>query len=486
MIQSKINDIVDETDRLRSEIAEGNPESRKALENKHDDLLKVVQNLEGELSDYNLAKEQARSGASAEDIKKSTLEMTSRNAKMEEDIDKVFFSRKNAEDELSRVEAELKSVQTAIESKFRNQEDDSIKIHDFRALILEIESALAETTQEEDDTLMMQHKIKMMDMNNSQNKEDKARIDALKREIEQVEEDIQLAGMTKDEAREHLLGKLYDAQYETKKMEEKTSTLDSELNDLREKQKEMRSELRKRPTQNLTTNLFEKEHKMKQYLEQWPENKSRLEWQCSQLLSSIETLCSNISEKEKEIDLALPSSEEVQLMQNEVQFTKQHLNANLETNAMLQHQKKLRMEELSRINSLEERMEMEVGELEQQMSVMRKDIERFGNVGELQNNSANCLGELRNKYSARIQLLDDVLKKSSSQYRQNMESLEDNSAWKEIQTLKSKLRDQGKELFKIQEEARNDNTGGSYDNIKADCLVLIKEIQEKEKRDLSQ
>ena len=78
-------------------------------------------------------------------------------------------------------------------------------------------------------------------------------------------------------------------------------------------------------------------------------------------------------------------------MQNEVQFTKQHLDANLETNAMLQHQKKLHMEELSHINSLEERTENKVKELEQQVIVMQKDIKQFENVSELQNNSANYL-----------------------------------------------------------------------------------------------
>ena len=42
-----------------------------------------------------------------------------------------------------------------------------------------------------------------------------------------------------------------------------------------------------------------------------------------------------------------------------------------------------------------------------------------------------------------------------------------------------------KELFKMQEEARNDKTEGSYDKIKDDCLVLVSEIQEKVKQSLS-
>ena len=96
------------------------------------------------------------------------------------------------------------------------------------------------------------------------------------------------------------------------------------------------------------------------------------------------------------------------------------------------------------------------------------------------------MGELRDQYLARILLLDDVLKKSSSQYEQNIESLEKNSAWKDFQALKSKLCDQGKELFEMQDEARDDKTESSYDKLKTDCLVFVNGIQEKAKRNLSQ
>ena len=44
------------------------------------------------------------------------------------------------------------------------QKDGSIKVHDFRALISEIEGVLVETKQEEDSIPMMQHKVKIIEM----------------------------------------------------------------------------------------------------------------------------------------------------------------------------------------------------------------------------------------------------------------------------------------------------------------------------------
>ena len=167
MIQSKIDEIVEEIDRLRFEIADGDSESRKALENKYEDLLKVVQNLEGDLADYNLAKEQARSGTSHEDVQNSTLDIISRNKKMEKEIDKIFFSRKKAEDEVSLVESELKRLHAAVEAKLLDSEEDDGKVHEYRALVKKIEALSIETKQQEYDTVLMRHKIKMMESNNS-------------------------------------------------------------------------------------------------------------------------------------------------------------------------------------------------------------------------------------------------------------------------------------------------------------------------------
>ena len=71
MLQTKINDIVKEIERLRSEteMEDTQSDSRRALDKKHSDLLKSVQKLEGNLADHNLAKEHTRLGTHPDDIR---------------------------------------------------------------------------------------------------------------------------------------------------------------------------------------------------------------------------------------------------------------------------------------------------------------------------------------------------------------------------------------------------------------------------------
>lgn len=350
MLRAKIEEIVQEIDRLRSEIADGDSESRKALESKYDDMSKVVQRLEGNLADYNLAKEQSRSGNGPEDIRRSTRAIVMRNEKMEKEIDKIFFSRKEAEEEIVRMEAELEQLHASVESKFRDGGDPD-KVEEYRALVKDFESLVAETKQEEDDVILIRHKIKTMDpSNNGQGKEQKSRAKSLKKQLEEVEDKLLLAHMNEDEAREHLLNKVLDDRCHAKELATESSRMQSEIQALHEVQKELRSERRTRLSDGAAgayERLLKKDHEAKRCLEELPEAKAKLEEEHSRLAASIKALRSEIDERKSRTTMDLPSKEEVELMKDEVVFTGKHLDANQETIALLQQQKQSRMEEVS-------------------------------------------------------------------------------------------------------------------------------------------
>ena len=77
-----------------------------------------------------------------------------------------------------------------------------------------------------------------------------------------------------------------------------------------------------------------------------------------------------------------------------------------------------------------------MNELEKRTIVMTKEIEKYNNLSELQDSADATkyyLGERNEKYTQRIQLLDESLKVSSSQHQQKVDKLESSSAWKEVQ-----------------------------------------------------
>ena len=347
ILQSKITDIVKEIKRLQHEtdMANGQSKPRMALQKKHDDLLSAVQKLEGNLADCNIAREHLRFGSSPGDIKNSTLRILANNKKKEKEIDGVFYKRKKVEDNIAAVEVELKRRHSIVENADHGENTDLVD--EYRTLVHQIEAITAEIEQQEDETVLLRHKLKMMKSNEGGVVDHDTGSSSMKKKLNEVEEDIELALMTDNEARDHLLGKIDSVQLNTMELEDESMKLEGEITTLQVVYRKLLSDKFQGGTVKAYNRLLQKDTRLKQYLDdELPNLKAKLEGERTQLESSIESLRIDILEKERMLEMELPSNEEVELMKEEVAFTGNNLEANHETLALLQLQKKKRMDEV--------------------------------------------------------------------------------------------------------------------------------------------
>ena len=347
ILQSKITDIVKEIKRLQHEtdMANGQSKPRMALQKKHDDLLSAVQKLEGNLADCNIAREHLRFGSSPGDIKNSTLRILANNKNKEKEIDGIFYKRKKVEDNIAAVEVELKRRHSIVENADHGENTDLVD--EYRTLVHQIEAITAEIEQQEDETVLLRHKLKMMKSNEGGVVDHDTDSSSMKKKLNEVEEDIELALMTDNEARDHLLGKIDSVQLNTMELEDESMKLEGEITTLQVVYRKLLSDKFQGGTVKAYNRLLQKDTRLKQYLDdELPNLKAKLEGERTQLESSIESLRIDILEKERMLEMELPSNEEVELMKEEVAFTGNNLEANHETLALLQLQKKKRMDEV--------------------------------------------------------------------------------------------------------------------------------------------
>ena len=345
MIQAKIDDTSKEMERLRTEteMADVHSEPRMALERRHDELLNALRRLEGSLADYNLAREFGRSGTSPGDVKKSTLDIIGANKKIEKEIDAVFFKKNKVEDEISSVEAEVARLHAVLESEILDGDD--VRMDDYMSSLAQVKAAISETGQQEDDIVLIRHKLRTMESN--EYRKEKKRMEGMKKQLEQVDEDIKLAQMDDDEAQERLLGKIVGFQLSTKELEEEILPLENELKALHEMHAKIRTEKLLGGAARAYERLSKKDNARKQYLERLPEMKTQLEEERERLISTIKTLHGDISKRVKRMsNMELPSKDEIKLMINDVAFTRKHLDANQMKMAILHRQKKKRTDEV--------------------------------------------------------------------------------------------------------------------------------------------
>lgn len=126
LLKKKTNDISKEISKMRNEI-DGINQDISAYNNMNktfETLSKEVQNLEGELADYNLAGDKYRSTMRAEDIDAVYNHIRMNNKKKRDDSDFLYLEKAKREEELQKVEYEMNKIMQAVEQKLMELEPE--------------------------------------------------------------------------------------------------------------------------------------------------------------------------------------------------------------------------------------------------------------------------------------------------------------------------------------------------------------------------
>ena len=291
LLQTKTTAIVDEMERLRSEI--GEEDVRRALEQQLEFKTKEVQEMKQQLADYNMAKDMERSGVSHQDIQRQTSVLQDRNKRLENEVDNIFLARKKTEDEVSRLKLEMK-----------NENQDFV----MQKLIAEIENLNEESMVEEEKMAELSKVSSLGEAHFFFSKEEEKRADDLKRSIAQIEERIQLVGLNDEDAKQYLLGK----EKQERELNKKLTTLRNEVDHLASEHLRLRSRMRAM-NGGAAAYHVDKMEEIDTYLSNVPDAKEDLEIKRLSLVSEIESLQHEIREAEKFSACPTPSKNEVEL-----------------------------------------------------------------------------------------------------------------------------------------------------------------------------
>ena len=391
-------------------------------------------------------------------------------------IDDIFVSRKRIESQTLKVQSELDRV---IDERKKEFSKDPCMLYEFERLVDLIRNIQAEELE----LIQINAKIEpLKDDSQARHIQTKSRDEDLERQIEQVELDLELASMDEFDARKYLLTKVKDVDAQRKQIDKQVVALQSEIDTLVNEQSKLQTQLRLNsytPQKESTAIelLHKSNDKQKRFLADVPEMKAQLQKDITRLTASIRTLEQEVENKRGK-ELQLPSRDELELMKEEVDFTSKHLSNNKNTWMLLQEQKKSREAELQKILSLEDKIAAELKDIETKTSLMNMEMLEFKSPNELQASAdaeRDLFIEEINEYTHKISDLDTQLTKLVADNKQKRRVLESQPNWKDVVLSKSKLQDQEKEINELQNKI-DGIEGPVYDDLKANCLSLVKEI----------
>ncbi|GMI56604.1 hypothetical protein ScalyP_jg11976 [Parmales sp. scaly parma] len=490
MLRTKHTDITKEVRKIKGDIVtmEKDASQYTQLERKYEQLLKEVRGMEGNLADYNLAMDKLRTSTDPEEVVAYQKQLQVRNRNEAGEIDKVFITKQQQEKNITDLEAQISDVHRKAEEKIKRL--DSAKLKNYEDLIRSSQNLQNEGSQKEQEMEQLRHKTHELEaivrgsgMRDEYNREERTVI-RLSKQFKQLEDDMEIANMDPKEAHAKLLAKVKEDQRKTTELDSRVSEINDEIHKLKRQQKELVSDTADRERGNTSNDkqkyelLFQRDAEMTQFLESFDQAKFDVLEDQKRTKGTVVALLEHISQGIGTTDV-LPSQERLEEMKDEVSFKTKQLETSQQTMARLQEQRVKRIQEMEKISSLDEKIGVELGQLNEKMSTMKGDIGQFDDIEGLRARASftkDELEKLREKYTSRKSAIKQQVGVLSALVEGEKKAKKVNETAKNLESLEQKLRHYEQNIFSLKEFIATKGKETDFESLKETCSQLVTKL----------
>ena len=488
LLKTRISDITNEIVKMNDKIGEINSDLTKygALNKEYEILSKEVQDLEGELADYNLAGDKYRSNMRAEDIEEVYNKIKLYNKKKMDESDNLFLDKAKIMEQIGEIEQELNKVQQLIEQKLldldpeQKNEYESIKeenqnyvlqIYQLREEMAELNSQLieGENALRNNPNKMEAHKLKDL-------------INLLKRKKEELELQTNESGLSIDELKQRLMAKAKEQTIEKnnidKKIPDTKKLIEANKKAIFEIEKEMKSQ-QKNDNTKAVDSIAEKDKEISAFIENH-ENIKRTHYKEIRAKEEIIlSLLNNISEK---IGMGETPLEGGSGLRERIKEKKEMIEKSENTLEEAKAKYEELVIKLQRLDKLDETLKKDIENYKEKLQRINNDINnKFDKVDEQKDflkrdteRKKKLLVYLNQNKENYNKLLTSLILKNRTKNRQ----LEDNDIFKRLHELEVKMQNNENTIYSLQSYIDSKSNENQYGNLLKECMDLQQKINE--------
>ena len=467
LLRTKLTAITKEIRGLKGEMENMTKDAGQftQLERKYDEMLSNVRNLEGNLADYNLASDKLRTSTDPQEVIGYQKQLEERNRHEASEIDKVFLLKSQREKQTLDIERQIEEVQRNAEKKIKQLEPEKLKayedlVHQSQSLQTEGQTRSVELENLRQKVIDLENVIRGSGMREEYNASER-RVQQLQKSVNGFQEDLEIAMMDPKEAHARLLAKVKEDNRKTSELESRLKEIDEEISKSKRLSVELQSDLNEREKgsssgKNFSQKyelLFQRDAEMTGFLDKFSTAKEECLADQERTKATITALLEHISAGIGAKD-SMPSTERLSEMKDEVSFKTKQLETSQQTMQRLQEQRVKRVQELEKINTLDEKIGVELKQLQEKMGTMKDEIKGFDDVEGLRNRATftkDELEKLREKYIIRRSLIKQQVAALSAQVESTKKAMTKNETGKGLASLESKLRHYEQNIFNLKE-----------------------------------
>eukprot|EP00947_MAST-08B_sp_MAST-8B-sp1_P001371 g1371.t1 len=442
LLRGKMTEINTEINKLKGEIDQLHKDNSQyaQLERKYEALITEVRGLEGELADFNLAMDKARTSTDPAEIKNYQQMLKDKNERLAQDVDRVFIERQGKEKELAELDGQIQQMHAAAEEKVNALAPE--KLQKYRELLVASKQMGQEVAQQQGEIEAMDHRIRTHE---AALKDDRYRdeyhllqkqLRRLQAERETLEVEASASQLDPAAAREKLLAKVKEDNAKIGDLDRRIKAQADENDRLRRTGQDLNHDLQERKGDSSDSQkyevLFQRDQEMTSFIEKFEETKQADLAEQANVEKMVVALLEHMS-KNAEREYSMPDRDTVNDMREDLTFKERQMESSKSTQARLEAELAKRNQELEKINTLDSKINVELTSLNSKMEQMRRDMIDFDNVSGLRDVSDRTTRDLQDHiddFRRRRDAVKRQVAQLSSKYEQKKAALLDNDTAK--------------------------------------------------------
>jgi len=491
LFRNKVGDITNEVRELEAQTSQYKKDDIQStqLEKNYNALLKDVREYEGQLADYNLAMDKSRTGTDPEEIMKYREHLEEQNRHQSQEVDSIFEKRQDIQSRISSMHEEIEAERRRSEQKINELAPD--KARRYRELMEENKEVLGHLQHKytEHNEVSQQLAVAEGQLGADSLRETHARltnsVSRLRKEKAALQEEARTTTMDPEEARTIMLQKVKDDKLKLDSLSQDLQSVEENNMKLKKVLSDLNTDLAERKSEGGDSQkydvLFERDKEMTAFIDAFEETRQKELDERTKIQETVVGLLEHISEGLGRTG-AMPSQSRVAEMRDDLSFKQRQLDSAASTKTRLETELKKKNQELEKINTLDEKISVELASLHTKIKSMQEEIVSFNQKDRVKSAASDTESKLRKAKLSYVSRRDNIKQQTNllrSEYEQKKSALQENETAKGMEALENKLRHYEQNIFHLREFIETKEHETNYVALKDECMGLVNDLNKR-------
>lgn len=489
LLRAKCSEIMGEVNTLKGNIEQSTKDNNAygQLERKYESLTNEMRTLQGKLADYNLMLDRTRVNKEVHDINGECAQLANANASERHRVDDVFNHRQAVEGQGREVEQMLQahsaemarrldSIDPSMKDAFLKMQDEHrrLTVQDLPKKQADLHFFTERCNEMEQAVQRDEHRSVMFKL--------KDELRRLEKQHHELTEELDGPQLSVPQQREMLLQKVKADNAEIAENEKRLAETQDAVRRGRAQLSQLANEASEAndPKAQKYQELFQRDKEMSELIDTFEEKKAEELKKTTTAQAEIVRLLQSISRKTEFLENSGSlSAQKLTDLKAEVDFKQTQMDNSAHTSNRLGSELDKRKVELEKINTLEQKIGVEIAQLKDKMATMSKELEVFRDLAKLKADSAAT----RDGLSASLETAKGAVtsskqkgEKSKKRYEEMKAALAADSTAVALDELEQKMRHLEQTVYVLSEYIDTKGAETMYQPVADDTMNMLNQV----------